>query len=76
MCQTADCAPVLGMPAQGCAVDSECRGTGFTCQPNALLDALEPGAKTCTAPASGDGGATTDSGTTTDAAPVTDAAPE
>jgi hypothetical protein len=78
VCQMADCTPItspLGtMPAQGCAVDSECRGAGYTCQTNVALAAISPGAKTCLPPA-GDGGATdsgatTDSGTTTDAGPV------
>jgi hypothetical protein len=77
VCQSANCTPILGMPAQGCTTDAECRGTNYTCQSNALLDTVSPGAKVCTPPAaSGDGGTTTDSGTSTDAAPVTDAAPE
>jgi hypothetical protein len=69
VCQMADCTPILGMPSQGCATDTECRTPGATCQTSAALAALGmPNAKVCTP-------STTTSDSGTDAAPVTDAAP-
>jgi hypothetical protein len=69
-CQAGPCPalPVVGA-IQLCSADSDCTAPA-TCGPNATLDALEPGLKTCAAPAAaGDGGPTTgDSGS--DAAPV------
>jgi hypothetical protein len=66
-CQAGPCPalPVVGA-IQLCSAASDCTAPAV-CGPNATLDALEPGLKTCAAPA-GDGGSTGDSGS--DAAPV------